>query len=202
VLTFGVVLAIILRKGVKSLQNRVSEALSWLGAAKASASAYSQARYQLKHTGFVELNPKAVVETLYGDGDYPRCWGFRGLAVDGSKVALPDSEEVRKGFGTLADSGGKDHEIQGERPWALASVRYDVLNRVALDATRGRGDAYEGDLAVGHLAHPRAGDLHPRHPRSPRRWRTALPVLLRSNQRNTKATTARTGPRQATDHSM
>jgi len=37
VLTFNLVLAIILRKGVKSLQNSVSEALlSWLGAGTAS----------------------------------------------------------------------------------------------------------------------------------------------------------------------
>jgi hypothetical protein len=33
----------------------------------------------------------------------------------------------------------------------LASVLYDVLNRVALDATLGRAEAYEVDLAIGHL---------------------------------------------------
>jgi len=153
------VLAIVLRKGVKSLQNTVSEALSWLGTRTVSASAYSQARYKLKHTAFVELNRKAVVETLYGDGNYRRFWGFRVLAVDGSKIALPDTEEVRKAFGTIAYAGGKDHTIQGERPWALASVLYDVLNRVALDATLGKADAYEVELACGHLAHTRAGDL-------------------------------------------
>ena len=36
---------------------------------------------------------------------------------------------------------------------------YDVLNRVALDAGLGEAKAYEVDLAVGHLAHTRAGDL-------------------------------------------
>ena len=159
VLTFSVVLTIILRKGVKSLQNSASEALSWLGTAKASASAYSQARYKLKHTAFIELNQKAVVETLYGDPNYRRYWGFRLLAVDGSKIALPDTAAIRKEFGTIAYTGGKDHEIQGERPWALASVLYDVLNRVALDATLGKADAYEVDLASGHLAHTRLGDL-------------------------------------------
>lgn len=158
-LTFGVVLAMVLRNGVKSLQNAVSEALSWLGLGTASASAYSQARYKLKHTAFIELNRQAVVETLYGDGDYRRFWGFRVLAVDGSKVALPDTPGVREAFGTIAYTGGKDSEIRGERPWALASVLYDVLNRVALDAALARGDAYEVGLAAGHLAHTRAGDL-------------------------------------------
>jgi hypothetical protein len=152
------VLAIILRKGVKSPRNSVSEALSWLGAATASASAYSRARYPLKHTACVALNRRAVVETVYGDGGYRPFRGFRVLAVDGSKVALPDTADVRAAFGAIAYSGGKDSETQGERPWALASVRYDVLNRVALDAVLGEARAYEVELACGHLAHTRAGD--------------------------------------------
>jgi len=41
----------------------------------------------------------------------------------------------------------------------LASVLYDVLNRVALDATLGKAKAYEIDLAAGHLPHTRPGDL-------------------------------------------
>jgi len=158
-LTFGVVLAMVLRNGVKSLQNAVSEALSWLGLGTASASAYSQARYKLKHAAFVELNRQAVVETLYGDGEYRRFRGFRVLAVDGSKVALPDTPGVREEFGSIAYTGGKDNEVRGEWPWALASVLYDVLNRVALDAVLARGDAYELDLAVGHLARAREDDL-------------------------------------------
>ena len=81
------------------------------------------------------------------------------MVVDGSKVALPDSESVREDFGTLPWTGGKNSELQGERPYALASVLYDVLNRVALDATLSQADAYEVDLAVGHLAHTRPGDL-------------------------------------------
>ena len=79
--------------------------------------------------------------------------------MDGSKIALPDSEEVCAEFGTIAYAGGKSSEIAGERPYALASVLYDVLNRVALDAVLGRADAYEVDLAVAQLAHTRPGDL-------------------------------------------
>ena len=149
----------VLRNSVKSLQNAVSEALAWLGAGTATASAYSQARYKLRHTAFIELNEKAVVATVYGDGGYRTFWGFRVLAVDGSKLILPDSEDVCEAFGTLAYSNGQDAEILGEQPYALASVLYDVLNRVALDAALGRADAYEVDLAVAHLAHTRPGDL-------------------------------------------
>ena len=66
---------------------------------------------------------------------------------------------MRDAFGTIAYSNGKDPQIQGERPYALASVLYDVLNRIALDATLGRADAYEVDLAIGHLAHTGPTDL-------------------------------------------
>jgi hypothetical protein len=158
-LVFALVVALVLRKSMKSLQNVVNEAMLWLERSSVSASAYSQARYKLRHTAFIELNRKAVVGTMYRDGDYQTFWGFRVLAVDGSKVALPDSESVREDFGTLPWTGGKNSELQGERPYALASVLYDVLNRVALDATLSQADAYEVDLAVGYLAHTRPGDL-------------------------------------------
>jgi hypothetical protein len=148
-----------MRNSVKSLQNVVNEAMTWLCQPPVTASAYSQARYKLKHTAFIELNQAAVVENLYSDGGYQRFWDFRILAVDGSKLVLPDTEAIREEFGTVAWTNGKTAEIQGERPYALASVLYDVLNRVALDATLGKAKAYEIDLAVDHLPHTRPGDL-------------------------------------------
>jgi hypothetical protein len=151
--------ALIMRKGVKSLQLWVNEAIGQLGGSPVSASAFSKARRRLKHTAFIELNQKAVVETLYGDGEYRRYRGRRLLAIDGSKVLLPDSRAVRKEFGTIAYSGGKDADIAGERPYALASVLYDLCNDIALDAQLEGANAYEVDLAVKHLAHARAGDL-------------------------------------------
>jgi hypothetical protein len=81
------------------------------------------------------------------------------LGIDGSKVLLPDSEAVREEFGTIAFSNGKDGVIEGERPYALASVLYDLCNDVALDARLDRATAYEVDLAVAHLAHAGPGDL-------------------------------------------
>ena len=158
-LSFGLVLVLVMRNSVKALQNVANEAMTWLGLPTVSASALSQARYKLKYTAFIELNQTAIVDTLYGDDDYQRFWGFRVLAIDGSKLVLPNNEAICEEFGTIAWSNGKNAEIQGERPYALASVLYDVLNRVALDATLGKARADEIDLAVGHLAHTRAGDL-------------------------------------------
>lgn len=157
-LPFALVLVLILRKSVKSLQNIVNEATTWLEQKPVSGSAYSQARHKLKHTAFIDLNQTAIVNTMYSDDQYQKFWGFRVLAVDGSKIVLPDNRNVREEFGTIAWSN-KAGEIQGERPYAVASVLYDVLNRIALDATLGKAKAYEVDLGVAHLAHTQAGDL-------------------------------------------
>ena len=158
-LPFALVMVLIMRKSVKSLQNVVNEAMIWLEKTPVTASAYSQARYNLKHTAFIELNQTAIVDTVYSDDQYLKFWGFRVLAVDGSKIVLPDNEKIREEFGTIAWSNGKTSEIEGERSYALASVLYDVLNRVALDASLGKAKAYEVDLAIAHLAQTRAGDL-------------------------------------------
>ena len=155
-LPFALLLVLMMRKSMKSLQNVVNEAMTWLNEPLVTASAYSQARYKLKHTAFIELNQEAVVKTRYSDNDYQTFWGFRLLAVDGSKLLLPDSDDVREEFGTIAWTSGTQH---GENPYALASVLYDVLNRVAIDARLGKATAYEVDLAVEHLAYTTAADL-------------------------------------------
>ena len=158
-LPFSLVLILILRNSVKSLQLMVNEVMNWLDNDPVTASAYSQARYKFKHTAFIELNQKAVVDTVYEDDGYKKFLGFRILAVDGSKIRLPDNDDIREEFGTIAYTNGKDSIAEGEHPYALASVLYDVLNRVTLTAELARSDAYEVDLAVKHLAHTRAKDL-------------------------------------------
>lgn len=158
-LPFGLLMVLMMRKSVKSLQNLLNEAMLWLEQPSVTASAYSQARHKLKHTAFIELNQTAIVNTLYGDGDYQRFWGFRLLAIDGSKLVLPDTTDVRKEFGTIAWTNGNNTKIQGERPYALASVMYDVLNRVAVDALLDKAKAYEVDLALAHLAQTQVADL-------------------------------------------
>lgn len=158
-LPFSLVLIIVLRNSVKSLQLMVNEAMNWLDNDPVTASAFSQARYKFKHTAFIELNQKAVVDTMYEDDSYKKFLGFRVLAVDGSKIRLPDNDDIREEFGTITYTNGKDSVAEGEHPYALASVLYDVLNRVTLTAELARSDAYEVDLAVKHLAHTRAKDL-------------------------------------------
>ena len=115
-----------------------------------TASAFTQSRSKLLHTGFIELNQKAIVQTCYEDGDYRKYRGFRLLAIDGSKVRLPDEPEICKTFGTIRISN-QHKKTEGEYPAAVASVLYDVLNNVALDSILAPAKAYEVDLAIEHL---------------------------------------------------
>lgn len=154
----------ILRKSVKPLQSMVNEAMAAVGVESVTASAYTQARHKLLHTAFIELNQTAVVEVMYGDGVYKTFWGYRILGVDGSRIRLPDNAEMGMAFGThryTIKGKNKDKEviIEGKHAMGLASVLYDVLNRVAVDATLARSDAYEVDLAIQHLSHTAAADL-------------------------------------------
>lgn len=160
VLTFKVMLMLILSKGAKSIQLLLNEVLDKLELGLVSKSAYSQARSHLKHTAFIELNQKAIVEVSYQDEDYQRYWGYRVLGIAGSKVILPDSESVYEAFGKVKrTSGRKGGQVIGYYSYGLASVLYDVLNDIALDSVLADTRAYEVDLAEGHLSHTQADDL-------------------------------------------
>jgi len=154
-LTFRLVTLLILQKSVKGMQLVLNEFFSKLKRRPVSSSAFTQARSHLRHTAFIELNQKAVVDVCYGDGDYRRYRGFRLLGIDGSKVHLPDTPAIREVFGTI------DHHPESGRPlpYALASVMYDLLNRVALDARLEEGTAYEVDVALQQLDLSQADDL-------------------------------------------
>ena len=77
---FRAVLQFLLRKSVKSLQLVLNE-LEEVTNHGVTASAVSQARHKFRHTAFVELLEKAIVEVMYADGDYEK---FRGRRVLGS----------------------------------------------------------------------------------------------------------------------
>lgn len=159
-LTFSVTLLMVMRNSVKSLQNAVNEAMMQLGQIRVTASAYCQARYKLKHTAFMALNKNAVQRAMYEGGDYLKWCGFRLLAVDGMKVRLPNKQAIIDEFGVMRwKKKGKDVELEGEIPTATASVLYDVLNSIAIDAILGNAKAYEVDLAIEHLKQTTSQDL-------------------------------------------
>jgi hypothetical protein len=154
-LTFPVMMVLMLQKSVKGMQLVLNEFFEKLKQHPVTSSAFTQARGHLRHTAFIELNQKAVLDTCYGDGDYKRYQGMRLLAIDGSRIHLPDTPAIREVYGTVDHQPGGGHP----QPLALASVVYDVLNRVALDARLVKSGTYEVDVAFEQLALLQADDL-------------------------------------------
>jgi len=146
---------LIIQKSVKSMQLVLNEFLGKLKLGLVSSSAFSQARSHVSHKAFIELNQEAIVKVCYGDGEYERYKGFRVLGVDGSKIYLPAEEAIIKEFGGTP----KNQQSAEIQPFALASVMYDVLNRIAVDSQLAEAKSYEVDLALQHLAQSQADDL-------------------------------------------
>lgn len=118
-LPFSLVLVLVLRNSVKSLQNVVNEAMTWLNEPFMTASAYSQARYKLKHTAFIELNKVAVVDTLYSDSDYKTFWGFRVLGLMVQKSYSPTTKRTARNLAQLPGQVARPQRfrVSARMPW-------------------------------------------------------------------------------------
>ena len=146
-----------LRKSVKSLQlgrNEWSESLD----KKLSASAFSQARSKFRHTAFIELLEKCVVDVMYEDGDYKTFKGRRLLSLDGSTLRLPNTEETREQFGIVKYvNGRKTREMN--RVETKMTVLYDVLNKIPLSAKLSAGRTNDIKACRTHLSDLREKDV-------------------------------------------
>jgi hypothetical protein len=90
--------------------------------------------------------------------EYLTLHGLRILAVDGSRIFLPENHATIKEFGTMAYLS-KITDSSGEHCCARASVLYDVLNKVALHARLAPIATSELKLAEDHLSHVNNNDL-------------------------------------------
>lgn len=150
-LPFESVLKFLLFKSVKSLQLRLSE-FSDLLSGQITASAFSQARNKLRHTAFIELLEKCVVDVMYSDEDYERWKGRRLLAIDGSTLRVPKSKETLEAYG----HSERDNKQLVE---AKLSVVYDILNRIPLNASLHRGRTNDIVACQEQLSLLGAGDV-------------------------------------------
>ena len=80
--------------------------------------------------------------------------GLRILAVFGSKIILPNTKEIQNEFGVLNTTNPLKTYTCG-----LASVVYDVLNHVVLDAVLTGSKAYEVEVAREQLNCVKQNDL-------------------------------------------
>jgi len=116
--------------------------------------ALTQARAKLNPWAFRRLNSVAV-DSFYEGADYVTWQGHRVLAVDGSKLMLPNSDSIAAEFGVHGFGPNGD----SKRSMATCSLLYDVLNHVTIDAQIGSYVTSEKALMKKHLAHLEPGDL-------------------------------------------
>lgn len=157
VLNFVVVFMLILRKSVKSIQLALNEIfVQGVIGSTVSSSAYVQARKKFKHTAFIELNDY-VIDQYYADDDIKRWKGYRCLGIDGSKVILPNTCEMKEVFGEIKI---KNLEMEGSYASATFECCYDVLNKIAIKTILAPGATYEADLAIAMLDTGKDSDLY------------------------------------------
>jgi hypothetical protein len=89
-----------------------------------SQQAFSEARKKLKWEGLRELF-ETTVQTMY-QGMTKRWRGYRLLAIDGSKINLPNDPRLREYFGTIGAGNSS--------PYAQGSILYDIENDLVVDA--------------------------------------------------------------------
>lgn len=107
-----------------------------------SKQAFSKARYKISHTGFKEL-ANFGVNNFYRDSSYGTWKGYRVIAVDGSSLRLPNSEEIIDKFGLFKPNGSSDKMP----PIARISAFIDLCTSFIINARIERWDVGEQTLA-------------------------------------------------------
>jgi hypothetical protein len=120
----------------------------------ATKGAFTKARAKLKHEAFIELNDN-VNQTFYTEAPYLVWNKMRLLSVDGTRLVLPNHKSVIEEFGEHSFGPNAD----SKRSLAIASVLYDSLNLITLDAQIAPYSASERDLLYKHLEKAKPGDL-------------------------------------------
>ena len=119
----------------------------------ASQSAFSQARLKIKPDAFAELDDYCI-EHFYSNYHIKKWNGFRLIAIDGSEVILPKTEETINEFGEYTTNFMKKTVVL-----ARVSKAYDVLNKLSIDAKLVNRKIGEHTLANQHLEYCGKGDL-------------------------------------------
>jgi hypothetical protein len=116
--------------------------------------AFTQARAKLNPWAFKRLNEVAV-NSFYNGAEYYVWHNMRLLAVDGTRLVLPNHPTVAEEFG-VHQFGPK---ADSPRSLAMGSLLYDVLNQITIDSQIAPYASSERDLLMEHLDHVKPGDL-------------------------------------------
>jgi len=153
-LPFMNVAVLLLQKTVRSIQLHLHDFFEALapGSATVKASSWCEARLKLRHTAFLELNERAILDVVYrGQSDFAvRRWkGHRLIAIDSSLIRLPNQEALGQEFGWVECSNQQGPS--GRYPQARLSALTDVLNRIVIQTFFVPWQQGERDLAVEHI---------------------------------------------------
>lgn len=115
----------------KGLQREIAsfvEAIAQDGGSipEVSKAAFCKARKKLKPTVFKELS-RVAIETFYESEDVLRWRGNRVLAVDGSTIELPNSQDIQQEFGVHQERSDGKKICMGR-----TLLVYDSLNHLSL----------------------------------------------------------------------
>lgn len=119
-----------------------------------TSSAFVQKRKKINPNVFKYLS-QVIIENAYVESNttIKLFNGFRILAVDGSKITLPYTEELKKEFG---ESKNNTSTVVVQ---AKSSVLYDVLNHIVLDSSLENLEKGERELALVHSSQWKKNDL-------------------------------------------
>ena len=117
-----------------------------------SQQAFSKARAGISHTIFQEcfenvLDFLCSTESLNYHRRLGGIWGIQPIAIDGSKIPLPNRKALLHKYGSIGRGASS--------PTAMASIAYDVLNHRILDALLEPMSVDERTLAARHIDHIR-----------------------------------------------
>lgn len=129
----------------RTLQIELSDFMDLIsGKNSITKSAFSQSRLKLKPEAFIDLNDTLVKE-FYKDNTLHKWKDHRVLAIDGSTLNLPYSNEIVETFGI------NKNQSQLTLPTARISSFYDVLNGIIIDSQIEHYSTNEYKLAMPHL---------------------------------------------------
>lgn len=103
---------------------------------------------------FKRLN-EVSINTFYEGAEYYTWHRMRTLAIDGTRLVLPNHPTIVEEFGQQQFGPNAD----SPRSLAIGSILYDVLNLVTLDAQLAPYASSERDLLLQHLVMVKQGDL-------------------------------------------
>ena len=117
-----------------------------------SKAAFTKARSKLKYQAFIELNHK--INQFFEKHFKLKTWlDFRLLALDGSTIRLPHTEDIQNYFGVWKVRQGRPS------PMARLSQLFDPLNKITVDAIISPKSQGERQLAANHLLQLMPNDL-------------------------------------------